>query len=86
MSRIQRSVIVGLVLVAMPRFATAQTRDWDDLADDIARRVERQVDEITRRVERQADQMARRVEIQADQFARVVEQRFEQQGRRGGGS
>ena len=30
--------------------------------------------------------MARRVEIQADQFARLVEQRFEQQGRRGGGS
>jgi DUF4097 and DUF4098 domain-containing protein YvlB len=85
MSRIQRSVIVGLVLVAMPRFATAQTRDWDDLADDIARRVERQVDEISRQVERQADQMARRVEIQADQFARLVEQRFEQQGRRGGG-
>ena len=44
MSRIQRSVIVALVLVAMPRLATAQTRDWDDLADDIARRVERQVD------------------------------------------
>ena len=38
-----------------------------------------------RQVERQADQMARRVEIQADQFARFVEQRFEQQGRRGGG-
>ena len=70
----------------MPRFAAAQTRDWDDLADDIARRVERQVDEISRQVERQADQMARRVEIQADQFARLVEQRFEQQGRRGGGS
>ena len=85
MSRIQRSVIVALVLVAMPRFAAAQTRDWDDLADDIARRVERQVDEITRQVERQADQMARRFEIQADQFARFVEQRFEQQGRRGGG-
>ena len=86
MSRIQRSVIVALVLVVMPRFAAAQTRDWNDLADDIARRVERQVDEITRQVERQADQMARRFEIQADQFARLVEQRFEQQGRRGGGS
>jgi DUF4097 and DUF4098 domain-containing protein YvlB len=86
MSRIQRSVIVALVLVVMPRFAAAQTRDWDDLADDIARRVERQIDEISRQVERQADQMARRVEIQADQFARLVEQRFEQQGRRGGGS
>ena len=85
MSRIQRSVIVALVLVAMPHLATAQTRDWDDLADDIARRVERQVDEITRRVERQADQMARRVEIQADQFARLVEQRFEQQGRAAAG-
>ena len=86
MSRIQRSVIVALVLVAMPRCAAAQTRDWDDLADDIARRVERQVHEITRQVERQADQMARRVEIQADQFARLVERRFEQQGRRGGGA
>jgi DUF4097 and DUF4098 domain-containing protein YvlB len=86
MSRIQRSVVVALVLVIMPRFATAQTRDWDDLADDIARRVERQVDEITRQVERQANQMGRRFEIQADQFARLVEQRFEQQGRRGGGS
>ena len=86
MSRIQGSVIVALVLVVMPRFAAAQTRDWDDLADDIARRVERQVDEITRQVERQADQMARRFEIQADQFAKLVEQRFGQQGRRGGGS
>ena len=85
MSRIQRSVVVALVLVAMPRVAAAQTRDWDDLADDIARRVERQVDEMTRQVERQADQVARRVEIQADQFARFVEQQFEQQGRRGGG-
>ena len=82
----QRIILVTLVLVAMPRFAAAQTRDWDDLADDIARRVERQIDEISRQVERQADQMARRVEIQADQFARLVEQRFEQQGRRGGGS
>jgi len=86
MSMMQRIILVTLVLVAMPRFAAAQTRDWDDLADDIARRVERQVDEISRQVERQADQMARRVEIQADQFARLVEQRFEQQGRRGGGS
>jgi DUF4097 and DUF4098 domain-containing protein YvlB len=82
----QRIILLTLVLVAMPRFATAQTGDWDALADDIARRVERQVDEITRQVERRAEQMARRVEIQADQFARLVEQRFEQQGRRGGGS
>ncbi len=85
MSRIQRSVVVALVLVAMPRFAAAQTRDWDDLADDIARRVERQFDQIARHVERQADQVARRVEMQADQFERFVEQHFEQQGRRGGG-
>ena len=82
----QRIILLTLALAAMPRFATAQARDWDDLADDIARRVERQIDEISRQVERQADQMARRVEIQADQFARLVEQRFEQQGRRGGGS
>jgi len=86
MSRIQRSVIVALVLVAMPRLAAAQTRDWDDLADDMARRVERQFDQIARHVERQADQWARRVEIQADQFERFVEQQFERQGRRGGGS
>ena len=86
MSMMQRIILLTLVLAAMPRFATAQTRDWDDLADDIARRVERQIDAISRQVERQADQMARRVEIQADQFARLVEQRFEQQGRRGGGS
>ena len=81
----QRIILLTLALAAMPRFAAAQARDWDDLADDIARRVERQVDEMTRQVERQADQVARRVEIQADQFARFVEQQFEQQGRRGGG-
>jgi len=39
MSMMQRIILVTLVLVAMPRFAAAQTRDWDDLADDIARRV-----------------------------------------------
>jgi len=81
----QRIILLTLALAAMPRFAAAQARDWDDLADDIARRVERQVEEMTRQVERQADQVARRVEIQADQFARFVEQQFEQQGRRGGG-
>ena len=86
MSMMQRIILLTLALAAMPRFAAAQTRDWDDLADDIARRVERQIDEISRQVERQADQMARRFEIQADQFARLVEQRFEQQGRRVGGS
>ena len=42
----QRIILLTLALVAMPRFAAAQTRDWDDLADDIARRVERQVDEL----------------------------------------
>ena len=73
MSRIQRSVVVALVLVAMPRFSAAQTRDWDDLADEIARRVERQVDQIARHVERQADQVAR-FEIRADS-CEVVEQR-----------
>jgi len=85
MNSIQRSVIVALVLVATPRIAAAQTRDWDDLADDIARRVERQFDQIARHVERQADQWARRVELQADRFERFVEQRVEAQGRRGGG-
>lgn len=85
MNSIQRSVIVALVLVAMPRIAAAQTRDWDELADDIARRVERQVDQIARHIERQADQWARRVELQADRFERFVEQQVEAQGRRGGG-
>jgi DUF4097 and DUF4098 domain-containing protein YvlB len=70
MSRIQRSVIAALVLVAVPRMSAAQGRDWDDLADDIARRVERQ-----------ADQIARHVERQADQVARFLEQRFDAQGR-----
>ncbi len=74
MSMIQRTVFVALVLVAMPRMAAAQTRDWDDLADDIAHHVERQVDQITRQVERQADQ-----------FARFIEQQFEAQGGRGRG-
>jgi DUF4097 and DUF4098 domain-containing protein YvlB len=85
MNRIQRSVIIALVLVAVPRLAAAQGRDWDDVADDIARRIERQVDQIARHVERQADQWARQAEIQADQWARYLEQRFEAQGRRGGG-
>ena len=85
MNSLQRSVIVALVLVAMPRVAAAQTRDWDDVADDIARRIERQVDQIARHVERQADQWARRIELQADRFERLVEQRVEAQGRRGGG-
>jgi DUF4097 and DUF4098 domain-containing protein YvlB len=85
MNSIQRSVIVALVLVAVPRLAAAQARDWDDVADDIARRVERQVDQIARHVERQADQWARQAEIQADQWTRYLEQRFEAQGRRGGG-
>jgi len=84
MSRLQRSVIVALVFVAMPRLAAAQTRDWDELADDIARRIERQVDQIARHVERQADQFARHVEVQADQWAKLIEQRVEAQGRRGG--
>jgi len=70
MNSIQRSVIVALVLVAVPRVSAAQTRDWDDLADDIARRVERQ-----------AEQIARHVERQADQVARFFDKQFEAQGR-----
>jgi DUF4097 and DUF4098 domain-containing protein YvlB len=81
----QKLLVLTLIFVAMPRIAAAQTRDWDDLADDIARRVERQVDQIARQVERQADQIARRMEIQADRFAQLVDRRFEAQGRRGGG-
>ena len=82
---VHKRLVLVLVLVAMPRLAAAQqTRDWDDLADDIARRIERQVDQISRHVERRADQFARRVEVQADQWARYLEQRVEAQGRRGG--
>lgn len=85
MSRVQRSVIVALVLVAMPRMAAAQTRDWEDWADDIARRFERQADQIARHVERQADQWARQIEARADQWEKYVEKRFEAQGRGGRG-
>ena len=85
MTTLQRSLIVALVLVAVPRIAAAQTRDWDDWAEDIARRFERQADQIARQVERQADQWARQIEARADQWERYVEKRFEAQGRRGGG-
>jgi DUF4097 and DUF4098 domain-containing protein YvlB len=85
MSRVQRSVIVALILVAMPRMAAAQAKDWDEWAEDIARRVERQANQIAKHVEREADQWARQIEVRADQWARYVEQRFEAQGRRGGG-
>lgn len=84
MSRVQRSVIVALVLVAVPRMAAAQTRDWEDWADDIARRFERQADQIAEHVERQAEQWARQIEARADQWERYVEKRFEAQGRGGG--
>lgn len=66
-----RIVIAVLVLLVVPRLSAAQAHDWDDLVDD-----------VTRRVERQAEQIARHVERQADRMARVFEQRFEaQQGR-----
>jgi DUF4097 and DUF4098 domain-containing protein YvlB len=81
----QRTVVLIVLLVSMPRLAAAQGQDWDKWADEMARRVERQADHIARNVERQADQWARRVELRADQFARFIEQRFEAQGRRGGG-
>ena len=70
MNTVQRSAIV-LAIAAMPSVAAAQSRDWENLADDIAQRVEREVDRMTRQVERQADQIAQ-----------YFEQRFEaQQGR-----
>jgi Putative adhesin len=68
----QRIVVLALVLVAMPRMSAAQARDWDDLADEIARNVERQ-----------AEQIARNVERQAEQVARFFEQRYEAQRGRG---
>ncbi len=77
---IQRNAILVLALVGVPQLAAAQTRDWEDLADQIARSVERQVDQIARHVERQADQLGRNFERQADQFARYME-RLEAQGR-----
>jgi DUF4097 and DUF4098 domain-containing protein YvlB len=70
----QRIVVLALVLAGVPQLSHAQTRDWDDLADEIVRRVERQVDQITWHVERQADQVAP-----------FMERRFEAQGGRGRG-
>ena len=84
MSMMQKLVLI-LVLVAMPRMAAAQTRDWEDWADDIARRFERQADQIAKHVERQADQWARQIETRADQWERYFERRFEAQGRGGRG-
>jgi hypothetical protein len=74
MSMNQRIVFLALVLVALPRMSAAQARDWDDVADDIARRVERQ-----------AEQIAKNVERQAEQWARLIERRFEAQRGRGRG-
>ena len=73
MNRVQQSVMV-LVIAATPGVSAAQARDWADLADDVAQRVEREVDRVTRQVERQADQIAR-----------YFEQRFEAQQGRGRG-
>jgi DUF4097 and DUF4098 domain-containing protein YvlB len=74
MSMMQRIVVLALVLVAVPQMSAAQTRDWEDIAEDIARRVEQQ-----------AEQIARNVERQAEQFARMVERRLEAQRGRGQG-
>ena len=71
---IQRSTVLVLAIVALPQISSAQSRSWEDVADDIARQVERQVDQITRHVERQADQVAR-----------YMERRFDAQGGRGRG-
>lgn len=67
---VQRIAVLALVLVVVPRPAAAQSADWENLADDIARRVERQ-----------AEQFARQVERHADTIARYFDQRFEAQGR-----
>jgi DUF4097 and DUF4098 domain-containing protein YvlB len=79
-----RLVVITLVLAAVPRVAAAQNQDWDAWADEMARRVERQVDQIARHVERHAEQWAQRVERQADRLAQIIDQRLEAQGRRGG--
>ena len=74
-SMIQRTVVFALAVVALPQISAAQSsRNWEDLADEIAHQVERQVDQISRHVERQADQVAR-----------YMERRFEAQGGRGRG-
>jgi DUF4097 and DUF4098 domain-containing protein YvlB len=72
--KIQRNVSLVLVLaiLAVPRVSPAQTRDWEELAEDIARRVEHQIDQLARNVERRADHVAR-----------LMERRFEAQGGRG---
>jgi DUF4097 and DUF4098 domain-containing protein YvlB len=67
---VQRIAVLALVLVVVPRPAAAQSADWENLADDIARRVERQ-----------AEQFARQVERHADSIGRYFDQRFEAQGR-----
>jgi DUF4097 and DUF4098 domain-containing protein YvlB len=70
---IQRSVVLLLLLTALPRTSAAQTSQWiDEVAEDIARHVERQADHIARHVERQADEVAR-----------FMGQRFEAQRGRG---
>ncbi|HEU4693255.1 MAG TPA: DUF4097 family beta strand repeat-containing protein [Vicinamibacterales bacterium] len=71
----QLTVVLTLVLVAMPRISAAQSSgDWERMAEDIARRVERE-----------AEQFARQIERNADKFARYFDQRFDAQGRRGFG-
>jgi DUF4097 and DUF4098 domain-containing protein YvlB len=73
MSMTQTIAVLAVALALVPQASAAQTRDWDDIADDVARRIEQQ-----------ADRIARHVEQQADQLARAFEQRFEAaQGGRG---
>src|SRR5262245_32451811 len=72
---IQRNGVLVVALVGVPQPSAAQGRDWEDLADEIARQVERQVDQIARHVERQADQVARYME------ARFEAQRGQGRGR-----
>jgi DUF4097 and DUF4098 domain-containing protein YvlB len=56
MRHLQHSVIVTLIVIALPGSAAAQAPDWgDELADDIARTVERQAEQIARFVEQQVE-------------------------------
>jgi DUF4097 and DUF4098 domain-containing protein YvlB len=71
MTSIRHCVIVGLVALAVPLMAAqpaaAQAPEWiHDLADDIARNVERQAEIIARNVERQAEQFSRIIERQIE--------------------
>jgi DUF4097 and DUF4098 domain-containing protein YvlB len=72
MSMNQRIGVLVVALAMLPRVSAAQERDWEQLAEDISRRVERQAEHIARNIERHANE-----------FARRLEQRYEAQRGRG---